>query len=395
MERVVGMSTLRKDPVSSGWVIIAEGRETRPKDLASESARPSKLESCPFCGGKESETPPEIAAFRKEGTKPDTPGWSVRAIANKYAALHIEGDLDRRGEGIYDLMNGIGAHEVIVETPEHDAHMAYYPREKMKEIIWMYIRRYRDLFGDDRFRYIQVFRNYGAGAGASLEHPHSQLIALPITPRWVKEELNCALAYYRLKERCLFCDIVRQETHDRQRVVFENDSFVTIEPFASKFPFETWLAGAAANAFRNRRVPERPAAEFHHPLGAAPHRVRFARYRYYGRDGLPLAHRDLPAPDPHGGIRVGHGFLHQPHAAREGSGSSAAHLRCLFITGPAQGAKVSQTVQRWLQLETVSTGHSRAAPHGFIICGKPKPLPSPAARESCKSNQPLRGSQRQ
>ncbi|KPL12063.1 hypothetical protein AMJ85_02135 [candidate division BRC1 bacterium SM23_51] len=235
------MSTLRKDPVSSGWVIIAEGRETRPKDLASESARPSKLESCPFCGGKESETPPEIAAFRKEGTKPDTPGWSVRAIANKYAALHIEGDLDRRGEGIYDLMNGIGAHEVIVETPEHDAHMAYYPREKMKEIIWMYIRRYRDLFGDDRFRYIQVFRNYGAGAGASLEHPHSQLIALPITPRWVKEELNCALAYYRLKERCLFCDIVRQETHDRQRVVFENDSFVTIEPFASKFPFETWL----------------------------------------------------------------------------------------------------------------------------------------------------------
>jgi UDPglucose--hexose-1-phosphate uridylyltransferase len=235
------MSTLRKDPISNGWVIISEERAARPQDFASEKAPPRGPGSCPFCGGNETKTPPEICAVREEGTEPDTPGWSVRTIPNKFAALHIEGELDRRGEGIYDLMNGVGAHEVIVETPEHDGHMAYYPREKTEEVIWMYIQRYRDLLKDKRFRYIQIFRNYGPVAGASLEHPHSQLIALPITPRWVKEELTSALAYYRLKERCLFCDIVQQEIRDRQRVVFENESFVTIEPFASKFPFETWL----------------------------------------------------------------------------------------------------------------------------------------------------------
>jgi len=235
------MSTLRKDPVSSGWVIIAEERAARPKDFIVEAPPHTRSASCPFCGGRESSTPPEIMAFRKDGSPRDLIGWSVRTIPNKFAALHIEGDLDRRGEGIYDLMNGIGAHEVIVETPEHDGHMGYYTLEKMQEVIWMYILRYQDLFKDKRFRYIQIFRNYGSVAGASLEHPHSQLIALPITPRWVKEELYCALNYYRLKERCLFCDIVNQEIRDRQRVVFENDSFVSLEPFASKFPFETWL----------------------------------------------------------------------------------------------------------------------------------------------------------
>jgi len=237
------MSILRKDPVSSGWVIMVSERFERPESVE-EGAQPvarTGSESCPFCPGRESETPHEIVAFREEGTEPDGPGWRVRTIPNKFAALRIEGDLDRRGEGIYDLMNGVGAHEVIIETPDHNAHMAYYSREKMEEVLRMYILRYRDLFSDKRFRYIQVFRNYGVSAGATLDHPHSQLIALPITPRWVKEELNCALSYYRLKERCLFCDIIHQEVRDRQRVVFENAAFVSLEPFASKFPYETWL----------------------------------------------------------------------------------------------------------------------------------------------------------
>jgi UDPglucose--hexose-1-phosphate uridylyltransferase len=235
------MSTLRKDPVSNGWVIISEERAARPNDFAAETPTRRVGGSCPFCAGKELSTPPEIAAFRADGTAPNTPGWSVRAIPNKFAALHIEGNLDRRGEGIYDVMNGIGAHEVIVETPDHNGHMAYYERGKVEEILSMYLARCRDLFKDKRFRYIQIFRNYGPVAGASLEHPHSQLIALPIAPRWVKEEMQSALAYYRLKERCVFCDIIDQDLEERQRVVFENEHFLTIEPFASKFPFETWL----------------------------------------------------------------------------------------------------------------------------------------------------------
>ncbi|MCX8038054.1 MAG: DUF4931 domain-containing protein [Candidatus Sumerlaeia bacterium] len=235
------MSVLRKDPVSNGWVILAEERRAWQSDFILQPVVRQSGDNCPFCGGRESETPPEIAAIRPPGSLPNTPGWSVRTIPNKYAALHIEGSLDRRGDGMFDQMNGIGAHEIIVEMPEHDGHMAYYSRQKMEEVLAMYIARYRDLLNDPRMRYIQIFRNYGTGAGASLDHPHSQLIALPITPRWVKEELLSALNYYRLKERCLFCDIVTQETRDRRRVVFENDGFVSIEPFASKFPFETWL----------------------------------------------------------------------------------------------------------------------------------------------------------
>jgi len=235
------LSTLRKDPVSDGWVIIAEERAARPMDFAPETPVRRTGGSCPFCEGHEHQTPPEIVAFRRAGSGPNMPGWSVRAIPNKFAALHIEGNLDRRGEGIYDLMNGIGAHEVIVETPDHDGHMVQYGREKVEEILRMYLVRCRDLFQDKRFRYIQIFRNYGPVAGASLAHPHSQLIALPISPRWVKEELHSSQAYWRLKERCLFCDIVRQELEDRSRVVFENSRYVSIEPFASKFPFETWL----------------------------------------------------------------------------------------------------------------------------------------------------------
>lgn len=235
------MSTLRKDPVSNGWVIMAEERAARPGDFLETHAPAPKDETCPFCEGQESTTPPEVKAFRNADTKPDTPGWSVRTIPNKFAALRIEGDLERRGEGIYDLMNGVGAHEVIVETPNHTDHIGYYEPAKMQEVLLMYRQRYNDLLLDDRFRYIQIFRNHGDVAGMSLEHPHSQLVALPITPRWVKEELASALAYYRIKERCLFCDIIHQELSARERVVFENENFVTIEPFASKFPFETWL----------------------------------------------------------------------------------------------------------------------------------------------------------
>ncbi|OPZ06210.1 MAG: Galactose-1-phosphate uridylyltransferase [candidate division BRC1 bacterium ADurb.BinA364] len=165
----------------------------------------------------------------------------MRAIPNQYAALRIEGEQDRRADGIYDLMNGIGAHEVIVETPDHDAHIAEYPAGKTIEVLTMYRDRARDLQGDQRFRYIQLFRNHGMSAGAPISHPHSQLIALPITPRWVKEELVCAKSHWQSKERCLFCDILRQEERDGSRIVWQNGDFLSFAPFAAKFPFETWI----------------------------------------------------------------------------------------------------------------------------------------------------------
>jgi UDPglucose--hexose-1-phosphate uridylyltransferase len=234
------MSILRKDPVSSGWVIIAEERGQRPTSFDITKVK-KRAGFCPFCVGNEDSTPPEISAYREPGSRKDGPGWRVRTIPNKFAALGIEGNLNRRGVGMYDMMNGIGAHEVIIETPEHNANMALYSPQKMHEIITMYHERSADLMNDKRFKYIQIFRNYGHSAGASLDHPHTQVIALPITPRWVKEELSCAKEHYDLKERCLFCDIINQEIDSQSRLIFENDEFISFAPFASKFPFETWI----------------------------------------------------------------------------------------------------------------------------------------------------------
>lgn len=233
------MSTLRKDPITQSWVIFSEERYVTPQVSSAPPSYPS-TEVCPFCAGHEEMTPPEITAVRPQGTREDGPGWGVRTIPNQFAVLHIEGKFDRRGEGMYDMMNGIGANEVIIETPEHDVVLCDMPLEKIQEILWMYRERALDLQRDQRFRYIQIFRNYGELAGASVTHPHSQIVALPIIPRRLREEITQAYEYWGLKERCVFCDIINQDSQG-PRMVFENEYFVALEPFASKFPFETWI----------------------------------------------------------------------------------------------------------------------------------------------------------
>jgi UDPglucose--hexose-1-phosphate uridylyltransferase len=162
-------------------------------------------------------------------------------VPNKFPVLGIEGRLDRSGEGMYDKMNGIGAHEVIVETCDHMQTLSEMPESQIKEMLWAFKERVTDLKKDERFRYIILFRNYGEAAGASLEHPHSQLIALPVIPNLVKEELDGARVYYEMKERCIFCDIVRQETSGGTRLVMETDRFAVVAPYAPRFPFETWI----------------------------------------------------------------------------------------------------------------------------------------------------------
>jgi len=235
------MSELRRDPMTGGWVIIATDRGHRPSDFGSVGAvRRSGF--CPFCPGNEATTPPEIRAYRDPGSAPNSPGWKVRTIPNKYAALGIEGDLAREGLGVYDKMNGVGAHEVIIETADHNRYIPDFSQEEMTQVIRMYRDRTSDLKKDSRFRYIQIFKNHGGAAGASLEHSHSQVIALPITPRWVKQELICSREYYAIKERCLLTDIIRQEIHEGLRVVYENEHFLTFCPYAAKFPFEIWIA---------------------------------------------------------------------------------------------------------------------------------------------------------
>lgn len=234
------MPELRKDPIVGRWVIIASERGKRPTTFAS-IRDDSKASLCPFCPGQESHTPPEIIAYRKADSEPNKPGWSLRVISNKYPALIVEGELNREPQGVYDRMSGLGAHEVIIETPIHDQDMVSMSDEQVKDVLWAYRERILDLERDSRLKYILVFKNHGQAAGASLEHSHSQLIATPIIPKRVVEELSGSERYYNFKERCIYCDIIRQELSDNERIVSDFDSFVTVQPFAPRFPFETWI----------------------------------------------------------------------------------------------------------------------------------------------------------
>ncbi|MCL6583088.1 MAG: galactose-1-phosphate uridylyltransferase [bacterium] len=234
------MPELRKDPIIGRWVIIATERAKRPSDFISQPQERMKG-FCPFCVGNEDKTPPEVLAYRQSGTRPNTPGWSVRVVPNKFPALKIEGELDKRAVGLYDQMNGVGAHEVIIETPDHDLSLANLPLENFAQVIQAYQDRVIDLKRDPRFQYVLIFKNHGHAAGASLDHSHSQLIALPVIPKRVVEEIRGTNTYYLYRDRCIICDIIHQELEMEVRLIDQNQHFIALAPFASRFPFETWV----------------------------------------------------------------------------------------------------------------------------------------------------------
>jgi UDPglucose--hexose-1-phosphate uridylyltransferase len=243
------MSELRKDPVIGRWVIIASERGNRPGAFIHEPVVPDHPAQCPFCEGNERMTPGEILAFRPNTTRPNERGWWVRVVPNKYPAMQIEGQLNRMGRGMFDMMQGIGAHEVIVETPTHDMDMADMRVGQIEEILWAYRGRMIDLHKDLRFRYVMIFKNHGAQAGATIGHSHSQIIALPIVPKRVIEEVLGAQNYFRYKERCVYCDVIHQEDCDMSRVIDSTDQFIAFHPFASRFPYETWIVPRQHEAF--------------------------------------------------------------------------------------------------------------------------------------------------
>ena len=235
------MPELRKDPISGRWVIISVERGKRPTDFVSPSQKRKAGGFCPFCPGNEHTAPPEIVAFRPASTSPNSPGWTLRVVPNKFPALQIHGELNKMGEGVFDKMNGVGAHEVIIETPEHQHSLATMPLRAFEDVLWAYHFRLNDLAKDNRLKYALIFKNEGEVAGSSLEHTHTQLIALPIVPKTVREEMDNAKKYYENKERCIFCDIISQELSSDKRVIYENDRYVAISPYAPRDPFETWI----------------------------------------------------------------------------------------------------------------------------------------------------------
>jgi UDPglucose--hexose-1-phosphate uridylyltransferase len=234
------MPELRKDPITGRWVVVSTERQKRPMDFRFEKATAIGREHCPFCPGRESVTPPEVLAYR-QGSPANGPGWDLRVVPNKFPALRVEGTLDREGEGMFDRMSGIGAHEVLIETPDHDKGFASMSEFEIERVLWAFRDRVLDLKNDVRFRYILLFKNQGAAAGATLEHGHSQLIALPIVPDFVREEIDGAKRHYQDKERCVFCDIVRQEIGAGRRLIHQNKDIVALAPYASRVPFELWL----------------------------------------------------------------------------------------------------------------------------------------------------------
>ncbi len=234
------MPELRRDPIVGRWIIVDTEHPSRPKDYEPEG-HTWRTGVCPFCYGNESMTPPEIDVFRDPHTPPNTSGWQVRVVANKFPALGIEGDLDKRALGMYDMSNGIGAHEVLIETPYHHKDTPDLLNEEVEKIIALCLRRSLDLAKDGRFKYIMIFKNYGPASGASLEHPHTQIIALPMVPKNVMEEIKGAENYFEYRDRCIFCDMIRQEAQEKERVILENKHFLSFCPFVSRFPFEIWI----------------------------------------------------------------------------------------------------------------------------------------------------------
>ncbi|MBN1957901.1 MAG: galactose-1-phosphate uridylyltransferase [Desulfuromonadales bacterium] len=238
------MSELRWDPLKNNWTIMAMGQGRRPQDFWQQHDLPA-TGFCPFCPGYESKTPSEIYAHRPGGSARNQPGWQVRVIPNKVPALGIEGELDNRAEGLYDRMNGIGAHELIIETPDHQTQLADLSIEQITEVLKAYRVRMLDLRNDSRFRYIFIFKNCRIGTASNIQHSHSQLIAVPLIPPLVATELDCCRDHYQRKERCLVCDLIRQERQAKERIVKDDGNFLVYAPYASRFPFELMITPVA------------------------------------------------------------------------------------------------------------------------------------------------------
>ena len=234
------MPELRKDPILGRWVIIAPERLTRPQPLHHAPVEPS-AEFDPFLEGNEDATSPEIFAYREPGTQANGPGWRVRVIANKFPALRVEEDLQKRGDGIYDMISGVGAHEVVIECPHFETSMARLPIAAIREVLWAYRDRLVDLKRDARLVHALIFKNKGAAAGATLAHSHSQLVVSPIVPITIRDELAGAEEFYRYRGRNIFSDMIQQELAEESRVIIDSPGYLVMCPYASRFPFETWI----------------------------------------------------------------------------------------------------------------------------------------------------------
>jgi UDPglucose--hexose-1-phosphate uridylyltransferase len=243
---------LRKDPITRSWVITADDiPETAPRaELA-----------CRFC-------PDSTLTTQVVSNMPGVDGspWSARAVVHPTPLYRVEGEPSRRGDGIYDRMSPVGAHEVLVENPRHDRQLWNASDAEIEQFLLLVVHRIQDLKRDARFKYISVFKNHGINAGQEFEHPTSQLTATTFVPRRVLYELRAGRDYYKAKERCVFCDIISQEVRQSQRVIEVRGDFIALGPYAPRVPYETWIMPHSHEAAFERFGLSRPASM--HDLGA-------------------------------------------------------------------------------------------------------------------------------
>lgn len=240
------MTDLRRDIISGHWIIT--GTRDEQWFLKQLSQERETILQCPYCAGAELSAGPEIDAFRADGSEPNDSQWNVRVISIDRGVLVTRGEPERRAEGIYDVMNNIGSHELIVETPEHIKNLSRLSAEQIQSVLMMYKKRITDLKADDRLRYCVIFKNQRPVHLDVYGHAQSQLVALPLTPESVKKELDNAREYYDYKQRCVFCDVIREEMMIAQRIVEENSEFLSYVPFAPRFAFESWICPKRHNA---------------------------------------------------------------------------------------------------------------------------------------------------
>jgi UDPglucose--hexose-1-phosphate uridylyltransferase len=229
----------RKDSTTGQCVIISTERAKRPQ-LLNDSLSPD-IVSCPFCPGNENQTPPEVLAYREPKTEANAPGWQVRVVSNKYPAVVAGEPRAPRSGRFYESSAALGVHEVIIEAPDHTLDIACLKEAQIAAVLCAYRDRILELKKDGRWRYVLIYKNQGGPAGATLEHCHSQLIALPTVPKKVVEEIDGAHGYFDSTGRCPYCDIVQQERSERKRWVSESDHFIVLCPYASRFPYEIWI----------------------------------------------------------------------------------------------------------------------------------------------------------
>ncbi len=275
------MPQVRQDIVTGRWVIIATERGKRPESFAQSTQEVSggspgePPADCPFCPGHESLTPPELLAYDGPGRAPDTPGWKVRVVPNKFPALTAEGNLEPRTAGIYRQFDGVGFHEVIIHSPDHWRSLGELAREQVALYLTACRERYQERGRDERIKYIHLIENHGRPAGASIEHPHSQLFALPLVPPVILEELAGMRRWRMERGTCLFCSILEEEERTGDRLVGTSADFVAFEPFASRVPFETWLVPRHHSAHFSK-LPDRGIEDLAGLLGETLGRLQHA-----------------------------------------------------------------------------------------------------------------------